>query len=510
MFRPVYWNHGDHESLFGNFVTDVNGADLGGIRWFELRRNGGDWELHQEGTYSIDSTSRWMGASAIDQSGNFAIGYSVSSSSTFPGLRYTGRLSSDAPGVLTQPETTIHAGTTSSGTNRWGDYAAMNLDPADDCTFWFTSLDTSGSSWRTQIASFAFEACGCAESPATPLVTAEPAVDNRIDVIWNDSPLATVIEYEVRRATHPAGPFEILAVVPDHFPGSSGGPDYVYEDTDVSGGSTYYYTIVATDGLACTSEPSEVAQATATGPCTLAPAFGGVRTIGSPFSQTCTLDLTWELGLARCGGPVVYNIYRSESPGFTPSAGNLLVAGVTGTGHSDSDGLVNGTPYYYLVRAEDTAVQIEDDNTIERSGTPRGGGFTSCKTGGGPSAPAPAPDGRLGTEPLRGERVDPEATEILVTWDASSCVAPDYNLIYGDLSGVASYALDGAECGIGTSGSFSWLNPPSGDLYFLVVGTDGTSVESSWGTDSGSDERNGSASSGTCSVEIKNLSAPCP
>ncbi|NIM61334.1 MAG: hypothetical protein GTO30_06665, partial [Acidobacteria bacterium] len=106
MNRLQYLNFNDYEALVGNFVTDVDGTDLGGLRWFELRRFGGEaspWTLHQEGTYSPDTDSRWMAASAMDQSGNIGIGYNVSSSATFPSLRYTGRQAGDAPGTMSQP-----------------------------------------------------------------------------------------------------------------------------------------------------------------------------------------------------------------------------------------------------------------------------------------------------------------------------------------------------------------------------------------------------------------------
>ena len=75
-------------------------------------------------------------------------------------------MSDDTPGVMTQPETSIHAGRASSSTNRYGDYAAMSVDPADDCTFWFTGMDNIQSVWRTQIASFRFETCGCDLKPS--------------------------------------------------------------------------------------------------------------------------------------------------------------------------------------------------------------------------------------------------------------------------------------------------------------------------------------------------------
>jgi len=79
MWRSQYRNFGSHETLVGNFVTDVDGTDHGGIRWYELRRTGGDaWALFQEGTYAPDESHRWMGSVAMDKDGNIALGYSVS------------------------------------------------------------------------------------------------------------------------------------------------------------------------------------------------------------------------------------------------------------------------------------------------------------------------------------------------------------------------------------------------------------------------------------------------
>ena len=46
--------------------------------------------------------------------------------------------------------------------NRWGDYSSMALDPADDCTFWYTTeyLKANGSfNWSTHLAAFHFPGC---------------------------------------------------------------------------------------------------------------------------------------------------------------------------------------------------------------------------------------------------------------------------------------------------------------------------------------------------------------
>jgi hypothetical protein len=158
MRRLQYRNFGTHESLVGNFVTDVSGTNHGGIRWFELRKVGATWSLFQEGTHAPDANHRWMGSIAMDGKGNIALAYSVSSTSVFPSIRYTGRLATDSPGTMTRGETTLIAGTGSQTvTTRWGDYSSMNVDPADDSTFWYTNeYVPAGGLWQTRVATFKF------------------------------------------------------------------------------------------------------------------------------------------------------------------------------------------------------------------------------------------------------------------------------------------------------------------------------------------------------------------
>jgi hypothetical protein len=164
MNLPKYRNFADHESIVGNFTVDVDGADRGGIRWFELRRSGASWTLYQEGTWSPDSANRFMGASAMDKSGNIALGYSISSSSLYPGVRYTGRLESSPPGSMSEAEATLIGGTGPVNSNRWGDYGSMSVDPQDGCTFWLVenySIAGSNTSERqNRVGSFKFDSCG--------------------------------------------------------------------------------------------------------------------------------------------------------------------------------------------------------------------------------------------------------------------------------------------------------------------------------------------------------------
>jgi len=373
MNRIQYFNHGSFETLVGSFVVQAGPNDHGGVRWYDARKpSGGAWATYQEGTYAIDSDHRWMSSIAMDVSENIALGYNVVSSTTFPSLRYTGRLADDPLGSLPQGEGVIHAGSAANSSFRYGDYAAMDLDPEDDCTFWFTGMDNSSSSWRTQVASFGFDSCGCDLEPSPLTLAANVPGDNAVDLSWNDADLPSIIEYLVLRSRTPGGPYELVDTVADTSPGLADGPDTFYTDTTVSGGLTYYYIVRASDGVTCKSDASNEASADATGLCTLPPLFAGLQNVSNTPSNLCTLDLTWAPATDECGGPITYNVYRSESPGFTPGSGNLVASGITSTVFADFDQLVNVHTYIYVVRAVDGSNGSEENNSIKKSGAPIG------------------------------------------------------------------------------------------------------------------------------------------
>lgn len=161
MPRIGYRNFGDYEAIVGNYASDAIGDESIALRWFELRRvGGGGWTLYQEGTYQPDGHSRWIGNIAMDIDGNIAASYSTGSKTLQPAIRYTGRLASDPLGVMSQTEQSIIESGSSNGSNRWGDYSQMSVDPVDGCTFWTTNNYVVDGRWRTRIASFRFDTCG--------------------------------------------------------------------------------------------------------------------------------------------------------------------------------------------------------------------------------------------------------------------------------------------------------------------------------------------------------------
>jgi hypothetical protein len=174
MFRLSYRNFGAYESLLVNHAVQVaqnsNKQTQTGIRWYELRNPGGTPVAWQQSTFSPDtSIYRWMGSLAQDKQGNIFLGYSASSSAVFPSIRYTGRLATDPAGQM-QHENVLVTGlgsqvvspNSTSGRDRWGDYASVAVDPTDGCTFWFATeyLTFSGyGNWATHLVSAKFGGC---------------------------------------------------------------------------------------------------------------------------------------------------------------------------------------------------------------------------------------------------------------------------------------------------------------------------------------------------------------
>jgi hypothetical protein len=188
MSRLQYRNFGEYETLVAIQTVAVGEDDQAGIRWYELRKVGQEsWRIARDGDVAPDGTNRWMGSAAMDGDGNIAVGYNVSSEEVFPGLRYTiipahreslvameeSLVAMETSADAAVPITTEHdqlqeqtiavgGGSQSSESSRWGDYSAMSIDPADQCTFWYTGeyyRETTEGGWRTRIAPFKHPAC---------------------------------------------------------------------------------------------------------------------------------------------------------------------------------------------------------------------------------------------------------------------------------------------------------------------------------------------------------------
>ena len=380
MFRAAYRNYIDHESLVLSRSVDpsVPGV-VSGVRWYDFRLSGPPDPacptypcIYQQGTIAdLDNgRSRWMPSLAMDSRENILVGYSTtgkSDGSENHTIRYTGRAKGDPPGVMTAPETTIATGIANNGNSRWGDYTSMSIDPFDDCTFWYVSqYFLSPSSWSTQIASAAWPSgSGAGQCPQTQCVirpASAPAIgtatvpgDNQITFTWTGI-APTPGAYDVERAEGPCGSEGIYKPV-----GSTSGGNTSFTDTTVQGGLVYAYRVIAAtdaEGRCQSTLVSDCVDATATGACSVRPSFAGASAAASADNRNCGVTVSWTPAAAACPlTPTLrYNIFRGTVPDFVPSIANRIASCVAGpSSYLDTNALVNGVTYYYVVRAEDNS-----------------------------------------------------------------------------------------------------------------------------------------------------------
>ena len=270
---------------------------------------------------------------------NIALAYSVSGDTLFPGLRYVGRRESDLPGTVLDGEHVLVDGLVASDSEAFGRAGSLKLDPADDCTLWFTGGYNETASGNSRIATFRFDACGCTP-PSTPAnLMAQAVLDNQVDLSWDAA--ASADRYFVFRAI--TGDDKGFRRIAETSAAS-------YSDTEVSGGVDYLYTVRAVENVEnCLSDFSETVMAYPMGDCARAPEFDGVREANN--TNLCVVEMNWLPATGPCSGNVRYNVYRSQTPGFVPSPANLIASCIDAESYVDIN-VAQGVTYYYMVRAE--------------------------------------------------------------------------------------------------------------------------------------------------------------
>ena len=175
MTPVVYQNRAGVESLWADQTVILNYPNgPTAVRWYQFNVTGGNFPAtpvqQQSWNNGNDGLWRWMASIAVDQNGNMAIGYSTSSATQEPSIRYAGRLAGDPLNNLGQGEAimTVGGGHQTHSSGRWGDYSMTTIDPVDNLTFWHTNEyypATSSASWFTRVGKFQFPA---GATPAAP------------------------------------------------------------------------------------------------------------------------------------------------------------------------------------------------------------------------------------------------------------------------------------------------------------------------------------------------------
>ncbi|MEO8748342.1 MAG: hypothetical protein ABI379_11905, partial [Rhodanobacter sp.] len=162
MQRVVYRRIGKQQSIVAAQSVNTYGGG-GGVRWYEFRLHGAtSVHLYQQGTYAPGGSFRWMPSPSMDRAGNIAVGYSYGDAEHYVSQRLTGRLAGDRRGDLTLGETVLVTGEgAQTDTLRWEDYTTMNVDPTDDCTFWYVGdyYKAGEESYRSRIGAMRLPGC---------------------------------------------------------------------------------------------------------------------------------------------------------------------------------------------------------------------------------------------------------------------------------------------------------------------------------------------------------------
>jgi hypothetical protein len=181
-YRPQDFEYRDgYAWSVSTIACNPGGGTVNCLRWVKV--NPATATIVDAGVYSSTGQHRFFGDLAVNACGDMALGYSKSSTSTWPSVWYTGRKATDAAGTL-QAEAQLKAGEIAytafdTAPRRWGDYTEMTIDPAGT-TFWYLgeysrSAGTSSSGrWGTWIGSFSYADCVPGGPTATPTNTPGP------------------------------------------------------------------------------------------------------------------------------------------------------------------------------------------------------------------------------------------------------------------------------------------------------------------------------------------------
>jgi fibronectin type 3 domain-containing protein len=239
--------------------------------------------------------------------------------------------------------------------------------------------------------------------PSAPAGLGATAGNARVTLTWVAVDGAS--SYVVRRASGPQGPFSSAGTVPS--------PSFF--DTNLSNGTTYFYTVSASNA-AGESPSSEPVRATPVAP-------PGAPTGLAAQPGHGRVSLSWD----PMPGVLTYRVMRSTSPGGPYSS----LANPTGASYVD-EAVSNGTTYYYVVRTMNAG----------------GKGPFSAEVRAAPAAPAPAPTGLSAA---------PGHSQVFLSWSA----AP----------GAASYTV---KRGPGPEGPFTPIAAPGTTSYVDSTVANGT------------------------------------
>ena len=335
MMQAQYRNLGGTESLWVAHAVRTSSTSPTGIQWAQLNVTGKTIATtpvqQQIFTNGDDGLWRWIPSLAVDSSGDMAVGYSASSASVYPSIRYAGRLASDPPNTLPQAEAVLQAGAGSQTvSDRWGDYSAMSVDPTDGCTFWYVNEYYAGpydgslfyAQWSTQIGSFKFPSCGSAPTTGTLNGTVTDASATPLNgatvTLSNGASTATNASGFYQFGSVPAGTYGVSAAKTGYTTGTASG-------VVVTAGST------TTQNFALTPSPPGTLQGTVTDASTQLAVNGATVTLSTGATATTNPSGVYQFASIAAG---TYSVTAAKA-GYTSNTASGVVVTSGGTTTQD-------------------------------------------------------------------------------------------------------------------------------------------------------------------------------
>ncbi len=396
MFRLAYRNFGASESLVLNHTVNaaVNPSYRAGVRFYQLNRAtpSAAFAIAEQQTFAGaagDTASRWMGSAAMNFQGDIAVGYSVSSTTVFPSIRYAAKLGTDPAGSgLAQGEQTLIAGggaqTSTSG--RWGDYSDMTVDPSDDCSFWFTEeyyAASSASSWRTRIARIvvgtaAVSPRGTISGTVTNCQTGLPVANAVIQITGGF--IRTTAADGTYSATVAPGTYSATVTAPSFGPATSG-------SLLVSNGGTATFSVCLAGVPILTADTSAVTADSCNSngiidPNEIITVNLGIKNTGSANTSNLVATLQTTGGVTSPSAPQTYGVVTAGgstvSKSFTFTSGNVACGSSIIATLALQDGATNlgtitftfqtgtaGAPATATYSSGNSAVAIPDQGSVD-------------------------------------------------------------------------------------------------------------------------------------------------
>ncbi len=247
--------------------------------------------------------------------------------------------------------------------------------------------------------------------PATPTNLAASGGNSQVALTWTSSSGAA--SYKVYRAGVTGGPYSQVGAPANNS----------YTDSTAVNGTTYFYVVTSVNSA---GESGNSNEASATPNIAIPSAPTSLAAVGS----NGLVSLSW----AASSGATSYNVYRSTVSGGPYSP----IGAPTSASYADSS-VVNGTAYFYVVTAVNSAG--ESGNSNQASATPN----------------VPAPPIPTGLTAVAGN------AQVSLTWSGSTS-ATTYNVKRSTVSG-GPYATLASPA----TASFTDSTVTNGTTYYYVV-----------------------------------------